>query len=158
MNAPKIAHGAAFEISSAMFGMNWMKNAPYRAPEIEARPPTTMPTRNTMDRKMLKLSGATNCTATAPSAPAMPVYMAEAPAQQVPREDKHDQRNRQGKEVEPLVGVERQTERCGRLHDHNTLNSAGPLLQQVVFEELRHCNTEGEGGQRQVQPLQPERR
>ena len=32
-----------------------------------------------IDRKMLKLSGATNCTAIAPSAPAMPVYIAETP-------------------------------------------------------------------------------
>ena len=28
MNTPKIAQGAAFEISSAMFGMNWMNSAP----------------------------------------------------------------------------------------------------------------------------------
>jgi hypothetical protein len=73
MNIPKIAHGAAFEISSAMLGTNWMKSAPYRAPEIDASPPTTIPTRKMMERKILKLSGATNCTAMAPSAPATPV-------------------------------------------------------------------------------------
>ena len=42
------------------------------APEIEARPPITMPTRNEIDTKMLKLSGATNWIVMAPSAPATP--------------------------------------------------------------------------------------
>ena len=39
----------------------------------------TMPTRKLIDRKMSKLSGATNCTAIAPSAPATPVYIALTP-------------------------------------------------------------------------------
>ena len=38
-----------------------------------------MPTRKVIDRKMLKLSGATNWTAIAPSAPATPVYIADTP-------------------------------------------------------------------------------
>jgi len=76
---PKIAHGAALEISSAMLGTNWMNSAPYSAPESEASPPTTIPTRKVIDRNTLKLSGATNCTAIAPSAPATPVYIADTP-------------------------------------------------------------------------------
>ena len=46
---------------------------------MDASPPTTMPTSSTIDRKMLKESGATNCTAMAPSAPATPVYIADTP-------------------------------------------------------------------------------
>ena len=42
-------------------------------------PPTTMPTRKSMDSRLVKLSGATNCTAIAPSAPATPVYSALTP-------------------------------------------------------------------------------
>ena len=38
-----------------------------------------MPTSKVIDRKMVKRSGATNWTAIAPSAPAMPVYSAETP-------------------------------------------------------------------------------
>ena len=34
-----------------------MKIAPYTAPEIDARPPITMPTSKVIDRKMVKLSG-----------------------------------------------------------------------------------------------------
>ena len=44
-----------------MLGTNSMKTAPKIAPEIEATPPTTMPTRKLIDRKIGKLSGATNC-------------------------------------------------------------------------------------------------
>ena len=62
-----------------MFGTNWVNIAPKIAPGIEASPPITMPTRKVIDRKMLKLSGATNWTAIAPSAPATPVYMALTP-------------------------------------------------------------------------------
>ena len=46
---------------------------------MDASPPTTIPTRKTRERNMVKLSGATYCTAIAPSAPAMPVYMADTP-------------------------------------------------------------------------------
>src|SRR2546422_2076207 len=42
---PYIAQGAAFEISCAQFGTNWMKSAPKIAPEMDASPPMTIPTR-----------------------------------------------------------------------------------------------------------------
>jgi hypothetical protein len=47
---PKMAHGAALEMSWAQFGMNWMNSAPNTAPEMVARPPITIPVRNVMDR------------------------------------------------------------------------------------------------------------
>src|SRR5437016_10851378 len=56
---PYIAQGAAFEISCAQFGTNWMKSAPKIAPEMDASPPMTIPTRNVIDRNTLNASGAT---------------------------------------------------------------------------------------------------
>ena len=49
------------------------------APLIDDRPPITTPMKSVNDRKMPNESGATNCTTMAPSAPAMPVYMADTP-------------------------------------------------------------------------------
>ena len=60
-------------MSWAQFGTNWMKSAPHTAPEMEASPPMTMPTRNVIERKTLKASGATKAMAPAVSAPATPV-------------------------------------------------------------------------------------
>ena len=56
---PKMAQGAALEMSWAQLGTNWMKRAPKMAPEIDARPPMTMPIRSVMDRNTLNESGAT---------------------------------------------------------------------------------------------------
>ena len=70
---PKMAQGAALEMSWAQFGTNWTNSAPYTAPEIVANPPITIPVSSVMDRRMLKESGATNAMASAESAPAMPV-------------------------------------------------------------------------------------
>ena len=44
-NMPKMASGAAFDIWSAKLGVNSMKSAPMKTPEIETIPPTTLPTR-----------------------------------------------------------------------------------------------------------------
>ena len=33
-NSPKMAHGAAFEMSWAQFGLNWMDSAPNTAPGL----------------------------------------------------------------------------------------------------------------------------
>ena len=74
-----MAQGAALEISWAQFGTNWMNRAPKTAPEIDASPPMTMPTRKVIDRNTLKVSGATNAMATALRAPATPVYAALTP-------------------------------------------------------------------------------
>jgi hypothetical protein len=57
-NTPKIAQGAALEMSWAQFGTNWMNSAPKTRPEIDARPPMTMPIRRSPTRKTLKESGA----------------------------------------------------------------------------------------------------
>jgi hypothetical protein len=56
-----------------MFGTNSTKAPPKIAPGNQPTPPTTRPTRKAIDRTRVKLSGATNCTMIAPSAPAMPV-------------------------------------------------------------------------------------
>ncbi len=53
-----------------------MKIAPKMAPEIDAVPPTIMPTKKKIDCCTPKLSGATNWMAMAPSEPAMPVNIA----------------------------------------------------------------------------------
>ena len=53
--------------------MNWTNRPPKIAPGIEARPPTTTPTRSVIERNTVKLSGATNWITIAPSAPATPV-------------------------------------------------------------------------------------
>ena len=58
-NTPKIAQGAALEMSWAQFGTNWMNSAPKTAPEIDARPPMTLPISSVIDRNTLKESGAT---------------------------------------------------------------------------------------------------
>src|SRR5207247_9438378 len=76
---PYIAQGAAFEISCAQFGTNWMKSAPKIAPEMDASPPMTIPTRNVIDRNTLNASGATKAMASAERAPATPVYAALTP-------------------------------------------------------------------------------
>ncbi len=74
-----MAQGAAFEMSWAQLGTNWMKSAPKTAPVIDASPPMTMPTRSVMERNTLKASGATKAMASALSAPATPVYAALTP-------------------------------------------------------------------------------
>src|SRR4051794_33541610 len=74
-----MAHGAALEMSCAQFGTNWMKKPPRIAPEIDASPPMTMPTRNVIERNTLNVSGATNAIESADSAPATPVYAALTP-------------------------------------------------------------------------------
>jgi len=61
------------EISWAQLGTNWMNSAPKIAPEMDASPPITIPTRNVIERKTSKLSGATKAIASALSAPATPV-------------------------------------------------------------------------------------
>src|SRR5262245_62176937 len=58
-NTPKIAQGAALEMSWAQLGTNWMKSAPKTAPEIDASPPMTLPMSRVTDRHTSKESGAT---------------------------------------------------------------------------------------------------
>src|SRR5207244_11772939 len=74
-----MAQGAALEISWAQLGTNWTNSPPKMAPEIDASPPMTMPTRNVIDRNTLKASGATNAIASALSAPATLAYAALTP-------------------------------------------------------------------------------
>jgi len=74
---PENRHGAAFEISSATVGMNWMNSA-RTARRIWTPAADHDADSRMMDRKMLKLSAPR----TAPdrsSAPATPVYIAETP-------------------------------------------------------------------------------
>ena len=56
---PKMAQGAALEMSWAQLGTNWMKSAPRTLPQMEPRPPMTMPMRKVTERNTLKESGAT---------------------------------------------------------------------------------------------------
>ena len=58
---------------SAILGTNRTNSPPTRVPGIEPTPPTIKPTNSAIDRKNVKLSGATNCTTIAPIAPATPV-------------------------------------------------------------------------------------
>src|SRR6516165_11720725 len=70
---PYTAPERPVETFSAMLGTNSTKTPPNRLPGIEPMPPTISPTRKFTDNRKLKLSGATNWTTIAPSAPAMPV-------------------------------------------------------------------------------------
>ena len=56
-----------------MFGTNSTKKPPTIVPGIEPTPPTTRPTNSATASTKVKLSGATNAIAIAPSAPATPV-------------------------------------------------------------------------------------
>ena len=71
-----------------------MNRPPKMAPEMEANPPTTTPTRKVMERKSVKLSGATNCTTIAESAPATPWGLPLDPEQMAGTVDEKLYRNR----------------------------------------------------------------
>ena len=61
-------------------------------------------------------------------------------------------------QIEPLVGRQSQPERRVRLVDDQALHAAGPGLERVVLQHLRHRDRQRECGQRQIQPAQPQRR
>ncbi len=167
-----------------------MKSAPKIAPEIDARPPTTMPTSRLIDRTDREAvgrdelhrdraeragdAGVHGADAEGERLVARRVDAhrrggdrmvadrdqrpADAPAQQVPAEDEHDDGDREREQVEPLVGAELQAERCVGLDDDDALHAAGPVLDGLVLQQLRHRHAEREGGQREVVAFEPQRR
>src|SRR2546428_2479391 len=83
---------------------------------------------------------------------------ADAATQQVPAEHKHEQRHRQGEEVQPPVRLQRNSERGFGFREDDALHAAGPLLEVMVLQQLRHRYAEREGGEREIKPLQAQRR
>src|SRR5947207_1027226 len=78
-------------------------------------------------------------------------------------EQEHEAGHGEHEEIKPLVGAEakpRGGEKFRRLGlgDDDALHAAGPLLKVVELEKLRHRDAEGEGREREVQALEPERR
>src|SRR5882762_4974762 len=82
----------------------------------------------------------------------------DAAAQQVPAEQKHEQRHSQSEEVQPPVRVQRNSERGFGFRDDDALHAAGPVLEVMVLQQLRHRHAEREGGEREIKPLQAQRR
>src|SRR5437588_1385140 len=82
----------------------------------------------------------------------------DAAAQQVPAEHKHDERHPQSEEVQPPVRLQRNSERGFGFGDDDALHAAGPLLELMVLQQLRHRHAEREGGEGEVKPLQAQRR
>ena len=82
---------------------------------------------------------------------------AHAAAQQVPAAHEEQHRPGQREEVQPLVLRQRQAGGRIGLDDHHAHGAAGPVLQRLVLEDLRHRHAEREGREREVEPLQPQR-
>src|SRR6266850_2381915 len=82
----------------------------------------------------------------------------DAAAQQVPAEQKHQQRHPQSEEVQPPVRLQRNSERGFGFRDDDALHAAGPLLEVMVLQQLRHRHAEREGREGEVKPLQAQRR
>src|SRR3989475_6090984 len=82
----------------------------------------------------------------------------DAATQQVPAEQKHEQRHPQSEEVQPPVRLQRNSERGFGFRDDDALHAAGPLLEVMVLQQLRHRHAEREGGEREIKPLQAQRR
>src|SRR3989454_1067588 len=82
----------------------------------------------------------------------------DAATQQVPAEQKHEQRHPQSEEVQPPVRLQRNSERGFGFRDDDALHAAGPLLEVMVLQQLRHRHAEREGGKGEVKPLQAQSR
>ena len=66
--------------------------------------------------------------------------------------------DREREQVEPLVRAQLQAERRVRLDDDDALHAAGPVLDVLVLQQLRHRHAEREGGEREVVAFEPQRR
>src|SRR3546814_6242873 len=58
----------------------------------------------------------------------------------------------------PLVGAQREVEGSGVLQQVDALHAAGEALEVVVLQQLRGGHRQREGGEREVQPAQPQGR
>ena len=79
----------------------------------------------------------------------------DPPLQEIRPEPEQEHEHREGHEVEPLIGIQLEAERRVGLAQHDTLRAARPLLE--VLEDLRHCQRQREGRQREIEPLETER-
>ena len=66
--------------------------------------------------------------------------------------------NREREDIEPLIGVHRQTERRIRLDDGDALHPAGPRLERARLQQLRHRHRQRKRRQRKIDALEPQRR
>ena len=83
---------------------------------------------------------------------------ARAGAQQVHREDVDREHDDEREVVQPHVLRHRQAERRIGLGDDEALHAAGPVLEEVQLEQLRHRGGEREGRKREVDAGEPQRR
>ena len=83
---------------------------------------------------------------------------ARARAQQVHREDVDRDRDDEREVIQPHVLRHRQAERRIRLGDDEALHAAGPVLEEVQLQQLRHRGGEREGRKREIDAGQPQRR
>ena len=73
-------------------------------------------------------------------------------------QDEHHDGDGEREQVEPLVRADRQAERRRGLDDDDALDAAGPMLDALVFEDLRGRDRQRKGREREIEPLQPQRR
>ncbi len=83
---------------------------------------------------------------------------ADAAAQDAEPHQEHCERHREREQIEPLVRANGQAERRRRLEDDDPLHPAGPFLDALVFEQLGRRDREREGGEREIEPFEPQRR
>ena len=81
---------------------------------------------------------------------------ADPAAQQIGPEPEQEHEHAQGHEVEPLIGIQSQAERGAGLTQHDALRAARPVLE--ILEDLWDRQRQREGGQREIEPLEPQRR
>jgi len=87
---------------------------------------------------------------------------ADAAAQQVPRQREHQDRHREVKKYSQRSGlrvIPALDRTAGASGFAMTMPCTPPVhfSRLVVFEQLRHRHAEGEGGEREVQALEPQR-
>ena len=83
---------------------------------------------------------------------------ARARPQQVDRGDIDPDRDHEREIIQPHVLRHRQAERRIGLGHDQSLHAAGPVLEEAELQQLRHCDRQREGRQRQIDAAQPQRR
>ena len=82
----------------------------------------------------------------------------DAARDQVARRRVEDRGEEQTDEIEPLVRAQRQGERGVRLHQRHAARSARPGVEALEGEDLRGGDGEREGGERQIESAETQRR
>jgi len=80
------------------------------------------------------------------------------PPQQVTGQHEQHRGPGQRHQIEPLVPGQRKPERHLEVRQIDSLDAAGPFLQQAEFEELRRRDRERERGEREIMAFEPQRR